>query len=204
MDIDFGLVSADSHVTEPPDCYERFIDPAYRDRLPHVVVDERGGRRYLIPGLDQMAVPMGLIGSAGRQSSEIRYHARQADEWQRSGWDPTARIADQEADGVVAAILYPSIGVPLGVHPDLDYRHACNSVPPTACLQQRACNSAPATARSQGRQARARTRAKSVELVEALSSLFSLVEALSSLSLSLVEIRESAHMAATSHGAGEG
>jgi predicted TIM-barrel fold metal-dependent hydrolase len=125
MDLDFGLVSADSHVTEPPDCYERFIDPAYRDRVPHVVVDERGGQRYLIPGLDEMAVPMGLIGSAGRQSSEIRYHARQADEWQRSGWDPTVRIADQEADGVVAEILYPSIGVPLGVHPDLDYRHAC-------------------------------------------------------------------------------
>ncbi len=125
MDFDYGLVSADSHVTEPPDCYERFIDPAFRDRVPHVVTDERGGQRYLIPGLDQMAVPMGLIGSAGRESSKIRYHAREAGEWQRSGWDPTVRTADQDVDGVIAEILYPSVGVPLGVHPDLDYRHAC-------------------------------------------------------------------------------
>ncbi|MFN8050325.1 MAG: amidohydrolase family protein [Acidimicrobiales bacterium] len=125
MNLDYGLISADSHVTEPPDCYARFIDPAYADRVPHIVTDARGGERYLIPGLDEMAVPMGLIGSAGRESSAIRYHARRPDEWQRSGWDPTCRIADQDRDGVIAEILYPSVGVPLGVHPDLDYREAC-------------------------------------------------------------------------------
>jgi predicted TIM-barrel fold metal-dependent hydrolase len=125
MHFDFGLVSADSHVTEPPDCYERFIDPEYRDRVPHVVSDARGGERYLIPGLDDMAVPMGLIGSAGRDASTIRYHARQADEWHRSGWDPTCRLADQDLDGVTAEVLFASVGVPLGVHPDLDYRKAC-------------------------------------------------------------------------------
>lgn len=125
MQFDYGLISADSHVTEPPDCYSRFIDPAFRDRAPHIVSDDRGGQRYVIPGLDEMAVPMGLIGSAGRPSSAIRYHAREPGEWQRSGWDPTCRIADQDADGISAEILYPSVGVPLGVHPDLDYRHAC-------------------------------------------------------------------------------
>lgn len=125
MNFDYGLISADSHVTEPPDCYERFIDPAYRDRAPHIVSDERGGERYVIPGLDEMAVPMGLIGSAGRPSSAIRYHAREPGEWQRSGWDPSYRLADQDSDGISAEILYPSVGVPLGIHPDLDYREAC-------------------------------------------------------------------------------
>ena len=55
MDFDYGLVSADSHVTEPPDCYEQFIDPEFRDRVPHVVTDERGGQRYVIPGLDPVS-----------------------------------------------------------------------------------------------------------------------------------------------------
>ena len=27
-------ISADSHITEPGDCYLPFIDPAYRDRAP--------------------------------------------------------------------------------------------------------------------------------------------------------------------------
>ena len=33
---DYGYVSADSHVTEPPDCYADYIDPAFRDRAPHI------------------------------------------------------------------------------------------------------------------------------------------------------------------------
>jgi hypothetical protein len=62
---DYGFFSADSHVTEPPDCYARFIDPAYRDRAPHIVRDEKRGDLYIIPGLDKMSVPMGLVAAAG-------------------------------------------------------------------------------------------------------------------------------------------
>jgi hypothetical protein len=39
-------ISADSHVTEPPDCYTRFIDPKYRDSAPKVIPDERRGFVY--------------------------------------------------------------------------------------------------------------------------------------------------------------
>ena len=30
-------ISADSHITEPPNCYVDHIDPAWRERAPHVV-----------------------------------------------------------------------------------------------------------------------------------------------------------------------
>ena len=57
---DYGFVSADSHVTEPPDCYSKFIDPAYRDRAPYIKRDEKRGDVYIIPGLDAMSVPSAL------------------------------------------------------------------------------------------------------------------------------------------------
>ena len=38
-----GLVSADSHVIEPPGCYVDHIDPRFRDRAPHVETGPNGG-----------------------------------------------------------------------------------------------------------------------------------------------------------------
>ncbi len=121
---DFGFVSADSHVTEPPDCYSRFIDPAYRDRAPHIRREKRGDI-YVIPGLDSMSVPMGLVAAAGEESSQMRFSGRSFEDWHRSGWDPKHRLADQARDGVAAELLFATVGMPLAGHEDLDYRHAC-------------------------------------------------------------------------------
>ena len=123
--IDYGLVSADSHVTEPPDCYDRYIDPAYRDRAPHIVHDDARGDVYVIPGLDTMSVPMGLVAAAGEESHQMTFNGRDFEDWHRSGWDPAHRIADQERDGVVAEMLFATVGMPLCGHQDLDYRRAC-------------------------------------------------------------------------------
>ena len=47
------------------------------------------------------------------------------DDWHRGGWDPVARLADQDRDGVAAEIIYPTVGMMLCNHPDFDYKHAC-------------------------------------------------------------------------------
>ena len=36
------VFGADSHFMEPPDFWERYIDPEYRDRAPKVAEDGRG------------------------------------------------------------------------------------------------------------------------------------------------------------------
>lgn len=122
---EYGFVSADSHVTEPPDCYERFIDPAFRDRAPHIVHDEKRGDLYMIPGLDKMSVPMGLVAAAGEESGKMTFSGRNFADWHKSGWDPKYRQADQAKDGIAAELLFASVGMPLAGHPDLDYRRAC-------------------------------------------------------------------------------
>jgi predicted TIM-barrel fold metal-dependent hydrolase len=43
----------------------------------------------------------------------------------RGGWDPDARLADQDRDGVSAEVIYPTVGMVLCNHKDLDYKKAC-------------------------------------------------------------------------------
>src|SRR5205809_125860 len=117
-------ISADSHITEHPDTYRKYIDPALRDRAPHLVHDDAGGDLYVIPDLTQGALPMGLIAAAGKRPEDIRPTGR-FEELHRGGWDPDARLADQERDGVSAEILYPTVGMMLCNHPDFDFKHAC-------------------------------------------------------------------------------
>jgi hypothetical protein len=122
---DYGFVSADSHVTEPPDCYQRFIDPAYRDRAPFIRRDEKRGDLYVIPGQDNMTVPMGLVAAAGEESNQMTFNGRDFEDWHRSGWDPAYRLNDQARDGVAAELLFATVGMQLCGHEDLDYRRAC-------------------------------------------------------------------------------
>jgi predicted TIM-barrel fold metal-dependent hydrolase len=117
------IISADSHITEPPDTYSKHIDPAFRDRAPHLVRADNGGDVFMIPGMPT-PIPMGLVAAAGKRPEDISLVGRFED-WHRGGWDPHARLADQDRDGVNAEILYPTIGMPLCNHEDLDYKKAC-------------------------------------------------------------------------------
>ena len=71
---------------------------------------------------------MGLVVAAGRrQAEELTGLAGRAkfEELHRGGWDPEARMADQDRDGIAAEIIYPSVGMVLCNHPDPDYKKAC-------------------------------------------------------------------------------
>jgi uncharacterized protein len=118
-------ISADSHVTEPGDCYLPRIDPRFRDRAPVAVTDETMGAVMLI---DQGAsrIPYGMVAAAGRPVDKIGpFQFVGWDELHPGGWDPIARLSEQERDGVAAEIIYPSVGMLLCNHPDADYKKAC-------------------------------------------------------------------------------
>jgi predicted TIM-barrel fold metal-dependent hydrolase len=116
------IISADSHVTEPPEAY-REIDPAFRDRVPHLERSDSQGDVYVIPGM-RTPIPMGLIAAAGKTAEELATFGVKWEDLHRGGWDPDARLADQERDGVAGEILYPTVGMALCNHRDLDYKKA--------------------------------------------------------------------------------
>ncbi|MBT4485915.1 MAG: amidohydrolase [Rhodospirillaceae bacterium] len=117
-------ISADSHITEPPNCYIDYIDASFKDRAPHIRHDERFGDVYVIEGMEK-TIPLGLVAAAGKDPEELRMSGGKFEELHLSGWDPKYRLADQDRDGVGAEIIYPSVGMVLCNHPDFDYKRAC-------------------------------------------------------------------------------
>lgn len=118
------VLSADSHVTEPPEAYSR-VDRRFRDRAPHIVRDSRRGDVYVIDGINR-PVSVALLSAAGVDPAELPGIEKRNAGWlQRGGWDPEVRIADQDRDGMAGEILYPSVGMLLCKHLDFDYRKAC-------------------------------------------------------------------------------
>jgi uncharacterized protein len=118
------ILSADSHILEPPDCYERRIDRKFKDRAPRTVNHpEFGEAAFVIQGIN-MVLPMAVLSGAGIEPSKLSHKASFADLYP-GGWDPEQRVRDQETDGVAGEILYPSVGMIICKHPDGDYRKAC-------------------------------------------------------------------------------
>jgi uncharacterized protein len=118
------IISADSHITEPPGTYVDRIDHAFKHRAPRMVHDATRGDLFVIEGLDK-PIPMGLIAGAGKSAEELTMFGARFEDMHRGGWDPQARLADQDRDGVSAEILYPTVGMMLCNHPDFDFKHAC-------------------------------------------------------------------------------
>jgi uncharacterized protein len=118
------IISADSHITEPPNTYVDRIDRKFRDRAPRLVRDPERGDLFVIEGLAK-PVPMGLVAAAGKPAEDLRVFGGRFEELHRGGWDPDARLQDQDRDGVAAEILYPTVGMMLCNHPDFDFKQAC-------------------------------------------------------------------------------
>jgi predicted TIM-barrel fold metal-dependent hydrolase len=120
-----AAISADSHVTEPGDCYLPRIDPRFRDRAPVAMTDDVMGA-VMVMDNGRNRVPYGMIAAAGRPWDKIGpFEYVGWDELHPGGWDGHARLAEQDRDGVVAEVIYPSVGMLLCNHPDADYKKAC-------------------------------------------------------------------------------
>jgi uncharacterized protein len=119
---EFKLISADSHVNEPPEAWVR-VQKEYGDRAPRVVKDPPGvpkGTWLLIDGLPPVGLShysKGLVVSKNQGISEveqekhfetIRFNENFRYEDYPGGWEPAARLRDQDVDGVQAEILFSS------------------------------------------------------------------------------------------------
>ncbi|MFQ5515426.1 MAG: amidohydrolase family protein [Myxococcota bacterium] len=122
MQLSEPIVSADSHIAETEDVFAD-IDPRYRDQRPRAIYDEQVGALLAIPNID-LKVPMGLLCTGGRPPQEFRKPVRW-EEIHPAGYDPVARLAIQDQEGLAAEILYPSVGMVLCNHPDPGYKKAC-------------------------------------------------------------------------------
>jgi len=119
---EFKLISADSHVNEPPEAWAR-VQKQYGERAPKVVKDPPGvpkGTWLLIDCLPPVGLShysKGLVVRKNHGISEveqekhfetIRFNENFRYEDYPGGWEPAARLRDQDIDGVAAEILFSS------------------------------------------------------------------------------------------------
>ncbi len=120
----FPVISADSHITEPGNTYVDYIDAKWKDKAPYLQDTEESGALFIVDGMKK-PIPMGLVAAAGKPPEEIRVFGVHFDDMHRGGWDPEARLTDQDRDGVACEVIYPTVGMVLCSHKDFDYKRAC-------------------------------------------------------------------------------
>jgi predicted TIM-barrel fold metal-dependent hydrolase len=108
----YRLISADSHVNEPPDLWASRVDKKYRERAPRLAVDLPGkeGAYFLYEGYAPH--PIGIGFGAGKSPEELKTFLTQATyaDARPGGWDPAERKKDNAVDGVEADVLYTTLG----------------------------------------------------------------------------------------------
>jgi len=118
------IISADSHVSEPPNCYVDFIDKKFVTRAPRLHHDPKRGDVFTVEGSKQ-PIPMALVSAAGKSPEELSPKGALFENLHRGGWEPHARIKDQQTDGIAAEVIYPSVGMEICNIPDVDLKQAC-------------------------------------------------------------------------------
>ena len=108
----YDVIDSDGHVLEPVDLFEKYMDPVFRNRAPRLIVDTDGKERLLVEG-KKLGSPkgLGLLGAIGARQGAVDDVTMKYVEGRKGGFDPQARIADLDLDGIDAAFLYPSIGL---------------------------------------------------------------------------------------------
>ena len=103
----FTIISVDDHLIEPRHLFEGRVPERFRDLAPRIVETTTGdeiwefdGRRYPQVGLNAVA---------GRPPEEWSMEPARFDEMRRGCWDPAARLADMDLDGVFASLCFPSL-----------------------------------------------------------------------------------------------
>ena len=119
---EFKLISADSHVNESPAAWER-VQREYGDRAPKIVKDPPGvpkGTWLITEGLPPIGCSHFAIGRVvgkemgisqvdmAKHADTIGFNENFRYEDYPGGWDPSARLKDQDEDGVEAEVLFPS------------------------------------------------------------------------------------------------
>lgn len=121
-----GIISADGHVCEPPNCYIDYIDPKFRDRAPTVVEQPDGTEAFVVPGMKR-PINLGFVDGAGFGPDERNARAKtmRFSDVRPASYLGKERVPFMDQDGLAAELIYASIGMGISMHRDAEYKDAC-------------------------------------------------------------------------------
>ena len=131
MTLPFKLVSADSHVQEPPDLWTSRIDKKFRDRAPRVITRPDGEFFTCEGALTGDDHGLALAGTKWKYQDHESHDFGSllgGGDWSdvpEAAYDPAARIKEMDWEGIEAELIYPSMGLVMYAIPDHEFRFAC-------------------------------------------------------------------------------
>ncbi len=111
-----NIIDADGHILEPLNTWEKYIDPQFRDRAIRIRRDAEGNEYLEFDGRPAKFFNlMGykLLGAMGHSSEEIAAIVKKPYEEcvPFGSMNPKERVQLLDQEGLVATILYPSVGL---------------------------------------------------------------------------------------------
>jgi uncharacterized protein len=108
------VVDCDSHAMEPPDLWEKYIEPRYRDRAIRIVRDPADGMEVLM--IDNQPLLKGVLGGLGgahldRTKLFVPGAVSYMDGCPPASYLPEERVRMLEEWGVSAGVIFPTVGI---------------------------------------------------------------------------------------------
>ena len=107
----YFMVSADCHANEPGNLWHERIDAKYKERLPSIRVDEKGGRWQVTEGFRPVKL------------RSLKFEGEDL-ERARAGADPEERLRDHARDGIDAEVIFPNKGLSMWATADAQFSMA--------------------------------------------------------------------------------
>jgi predicted TIM-barrel fold metal-dependent hydrolase len=105
--IDYPIVDCDSHVNEPPELWQERVPSHLRERAPRLEHTSRGDLWIFDGGREKW--PVGLTAVSGLSYFDYKPMGITYESMRPGSFDTEARLADMDADGIHAQVLYPSV-----------------------------------------------------------------------------------------------
>ena len=114
------IMDSDLHIVEPPDLWQRYIDPEYKQRAP---VGLARHRRDMGITLDGVNIQFGAPLTPGRPqappnpriNARVEQERRKQDaiyeDGEKHGWDPGSHLRAMDTEGIDIGVLFPTRGL---------------------------------------------------------------------------------------------
>jgi uncharacterized protein len=114
LEITRGAIDCDGHILEPPDLWETYLEPQFRDRAIRIVTDRNGYECLQYDGqMSKLSAPgfvglLGAMGDADHVPSPERTYMKGAP---FGSMNPKERVQLLDREGLAKSILYPTLGI---------------------------------------------------------------------------------------------
>ena len=116
----FKVLDSDMHIMEPPDLWQRYTDPEFRDRAPVGRTASVGDLMLLHPEGRPWGRASELEGFSPQRGKEFFFNQERFKSDAERGWSSQVQLEAMDAEGIDVATIYPSRGLHALGEPDMD------------------------------------------------------------------------------------